>query len=87
MTAAEARLIAANAMDKKDAEREIRIRTAVNKILKEIREVASNGGREMVYSPSGLTYMVDVVTVKHRFEELGYTISERDGAGWEIISW
>jgi hypothetical protein len=89
MTAAEARLISKNAVKKREADTEIRIRTSVNNILKAMRDVALRGGREMTFAPEGLQYMVEVIEVKSRFLKLGYIINkEHDGEiEWEVISW
>lgn len=65
----------------------MRIRTAINKILKEIREVASSGGREIMFTPSGLRYMTEICEVRHMLMDLGYTIDKDDSDEWEIIRW
>lgn len=89
MTAAEARLRTSNATNKQDCEREIRIRTALNKIFREIQEVAAEGQSQMLFSVSGLKFDGEVQEVRRRLLDLGYVLSQDsdNGLRFTMIQW
>lgn len=89
MTAAEARLRAFNANQKKDCEREIRIRVATNRLLNKIQEVANEGGSQTLYAIDGLRCFTEHCEVRDRLTKLGYSFAKEtdNGLEYEMVMW
>jgi hypothetical protein len=88
MTAAEARLRTENAKRSSDANREIRIRTTMNRLFEQMREKAAMG-QCWIYFNDLTTFLIDkddYAEIRERLYELGY-IHTTDTYGDEKISW